>query len=110
MVKEAVLQLCYYTVTVVTATGDQSEAAEKKAGDSYTLESSKAVHSVFRPCVEFLQGRGKKGGCEFLKLRGTYCPVDFRLWSVDNYKYDVTKSDIAYGLLTLKEKGQTHKG
>lgn len=47
MVNREELQLCYYAVTVVTGAFDQSAHTAKKAGDSYTLRSSKAVHSDF---------------------------------------------------------------
>lgn len=79
---------------MVTATGDQSDAEDKKAGDSYTLESSKAAHSVFRPCVEFLRGGRKKAGANFeiyVENTDLMFILDLRL-----SKRGVPKADIVY--------------
>lgn len=52
-------------------------------------------------------GREKKGGCEFLNLRGKYWPdVYFRFTSVETW---CTKSWHCIQLLNLKQNRQTHK-
>lgn len=82
MAKGAGLRYRYYAVTVETESANQSERVVEKAGDLYSLVSSKAVHSGFHPLVVFLPSSegGKKGGCKFLILGGIY-----RLWLHNMY-------------------------